>query len=614
MKRAIVITVLLVMMMPVAAQKKLVPVTTSPLTGAVLPVGSKLDQRGLSIAGAKMFLNDVAKKSGGNMNAAEVLLLPAIKKSGYTADSFYQRLSAAGWTVCPDSSDKAYAWLQRDAVYVLCYWNSNAVNTDVYLGKSSAVPQLPGLTMPAPVNDPLPPAVIQTETPPVAADPAISGTWFTYSLISNQQTSSYIKKQYSFEADGSYTFYKKTFDVNWTYILLTSEKGTYKVADNTLQLNPVTVVTEKWAKKDRADKWGNRISSEKRNPEKTSYTIAWDDFSGVGKMTLILKTPKPTERDGAYASNSAYPNSYMYERPPTPDYLIELPVKEETPAPVAKIETPAAGGFSFTRTEFDNGWVSTIEEDKVVVTKAAVKVYIYFPFAYDDVSRAAGRDYFWDNNISKDFRVISKQYKDDGEYISSLKPPYIEGRAVENKTGKEGFLGLYIGSASGYMYPTLVIAPDEATLRSFFPKANDKYQSDLSAMRDYNKFAIGKNDITGYWVGSASAAMDYYNAYNGSYLGMNAAVSSDEFTFNSNGTYSSTHKGATGMVGSMNIYQQQYKGNVTVSNWEITIDHRFDGKTEINYAYFEAVRGGRILHLQNKKFTGQWYHLVKKGN
>lgn len=325
MKRAIVVAVLLALILPVAAQKKLVPVTISLLTGAALPAGSKQDQRGLSVTAAKILLNEVAGKSGGAINAAEVLMLPAVKKSGYTSDSFYQHLRAVGWTVNPDLSDKAYAWLQRDAVYVLCYWNANAVNTDVYLGKSSAVPQLPGVTMPAPVNDPLPPAVIQTETPPVAADPAISGTWFTYSLISNQQTSSYIKKQYSFEADGRYTFYKKTVDVNWTYILLTSEKGTYKVAGNTLQLNPVTVVTEKWAKKDRADKWGSRISSEKRNPEKTSYTIAWDDFSGVGKMTLILKTPKPTERDGAYASNSAYPNSYMYERPPSPDYLIALP-------------------------------------------------------------------------------------------------------------------------------------------------------------------------------------------------------------------------------------------------------------------------------------------------
>lgn len=614
MKKAFLVGMVLLQFLPVSAQKKLIPVTASPVTGVGLPDGSKQDLRGLSVTAAKIFLQDVAKKSGGEMNSTEVLLLPDVKKSGYTADSFYQRLVNSGWVVYPDQTDKAYAWLQRDAVYILCYWNANAVNTDVYLGKSATVPQLTDLAIQPVVNDPLPPAVTQTETQPAATDQSLSGTWFTYSLISNQQTSSYIKKQYSFEADGNYTFYKKTFDVSWTYSLLTCEKGKYSVTGNRLQLNPETVVTEKWNKKDRADQWGNRISSEKRTPEKTGYEVAWDDFSGVGKMTLILKTAKPTERDGAYAVNSAYPNSYMYERPPSADYLIALPVQEEIVAPLGNTEKPATGGFTFTSTQFDNGWESTIEEDKVVVTKGHVKVYIYFPVAYDDVSRAAGRDYFWDTQISREFRVLSKQYRDDGEYISSLKPPYIEGRAVENKTGKEGFIGVYIGSASGYMYPTLVIAPDEATLRSLFPKANDKYQSDLSAMRDYNKFAIGKNDITGYWVGGGSAAMDYYNAYTGNYLGMNAAVSSDEFTFNSNGTYSSTHKGATGMVGNMNVYQQQYKGHVTVGNWEITIDHRFEGKTEINYAYFEAVRGGRILHLQNKQYTGQWYHLVKKGN
>lgn len=304
----------------------------------------------------------------------------------------------------------------------------------------------------------------------------------------------------------------------------------------------------------------------------------------------------------------------LQQTPPAPVQVSEEPVAPPPPVQVGE-EKPvshAASGFTFNTTNFDDGWTSTIEEDKVVVSKGAVKVYIYFPLAWDDNSRPKGRDYFWDYHLSQSFRLLSKQYRDGGEYISAFQPPYIEGRAIENRTGQEVFIALYTGSGSGSMYPTLAIATDEATIRKIFPKAEHRYESDLHAMRNYNKFALALPDITGYWVGGGSAALDYYNAYSGNYLGMNAAVTSDEFHFNANGTYSSEHKGATGMVGTMKVYQQEYKGKIKVSNWEIVLTQRFEGATDTHYAYFEAVRGGRILHLQHKQYTAQWFHLMRK--
>lgn len=306
----------------------------------------------------------------------------------------------------------------------------------------------------------------------------------------------------------------------------------------------------------------------------------------------------------------------IQQTPPAPVQISEEPVAPPPPVQVSeeKPASPAAGGFTFNTTNFDDGWVSVIEDDKVVVSKGPVKVYIYFPLAWDDNSRPKGRDYFWDEQLSRSFRLLSKQYRDGGEYISAFQPPYVEGRAIENRTGKEVFIALYTGSGSGGMYPTLAIAPDEATIRKYFPKAEDRYESDLHAMRNYNKFAVGQTDITGYWVGGASTALNYYHAYSGNYMGMNAAVSSDEFWFKNDGTYRSTHKGATGMVGNMNTYQQEYKGKMKVSNWEVVLTQRFEGKTDTHYAYFEAVWGGRILHLQHKQYTAQWFHLIQRSD
>jgi hypothetical protein len=66
------------------------------------------------------------------------------------------------------------------------------------------------------------------------------------------------------------------------------------------------------------------------------------------------------------------------------------------------------------------------------------------------------------------------------------------------------------------------------------------------------------------------------------------------------------------MVGSMKTYQQKFEGKLLVSNWQISLSNRQNGATKVYYAYFEAVKGGSILHLQDKEASAMWYHLVKK--
>ncbi|MBW7839159.1 MAG: hypothetical protein H3C36_05905 [Chitinophagaceae bacterium] len=290
-----------------------------------------------------------------------------------------------------------------------------------------------------------------------------------------------------------------------------------------------------------------------------------------------------------------------------PETIIRSPEESNTSPMI-----PAQTGFTFHTTNWDDGWVSTIQSDRVVVTKGAVKVYVYFPIAHNDETRRQGRDYYWDNYIAKEFRILTKQYQDKGEVMGMFQPPYIEGQAIDPATGRNCFLGFHVSSGSGIMYPTLVVAPDAATLWATFPKANDLNSSDISVMRNYNKFAIAQSDLTGTWDGGDFGAMNYYNAYSGNYLGMSAVAMSDEFTFNADGTYSSKHSGGSGMVGSMQTYSQNYKGKATVSNWEIILPGRYGGKTSTYYAYFEIVNGGRVLHLQDKQYSGTKYALIRK--
>jgi hypothetical protein len=61
----------------------------------------------------------------------------------------------------------------------------------------------------------------------------------------------------------------------------------------------------------------------------------------------------------------------------------------------------------------------------------------------------------------------------------------------------------------------------------------------------------------------------------------------------------------------MNTFQQNYKGTYTVTDWTITATNRFEGKTQVFNAWFEVVRGGRVLHLQDAKYTGYHIKLVK---
>jgi hypothetical protein len=134
----------------------------------------------------------------------------------------------------------------------------------------------------------------------------------------------------------------------------------------------------------------------------------------------------------------------------------------------------------------------------------------------------------------------------------------------------------------------------------------------LTAMRGANRFAIGA-DVAGTWSSSTSAGIDMYYTATGGYAGMNAASIADTFWFAAKGGYKSEHKGATGMVGRQQVFQAKYKGSWRRTGpWELVVK-RSDGTTTVYDAHYEAVRGGQVLHLQDKRYSGSKYALVRTG-
>jgi hypothetical protein len=275
---------------------------------------------------------------------------------------------------------------------------------------------------------------------------------------------------------------------------------------------------------------------------------------------------------------------------------------------------PAAPGkFAFTTTQFDDGWTSTVQADFVLVEKGENTIYLLFhvPYNASQFSGTGLRDaeYYWDNYVTQYFNTHSKQFNDGGSI--ALKPPYMEGYGTDKRTGRSCFIGMYLLIVPNATSIVIGTAPDESAFRKLFPKANEFSGSDLAEMERYNRFAVGAGDLVGKWQsGNTETAQWYYTSpagYEG-YAGMTLAATSATFLFSSNGTYTSIHNGATGAVGSMNTFQQEYKGTYTVANWAITATNRWQGQTTRFDAYFKAVRGGRVLHLND---AGTRYSLVK---
>lgn len=278
------------------------------------------------------------------------------------------------------------------------------------------------------------------------------------------------------------------------------------------------------------------------------------------------------------------------------------------PADAPPAVTTIANGSSLMtkfNTNFDDGWHAAAGINYVQVTKAGTEVRLhYIDGALDDArpNTVDALEYYWSKYVEPYFTVSNPQKWAGVQYPVIY---FMEGNAIEKKTGKQCYVAIKI-VYSGGARPIVLIAPSQSSYQQQFPHPND-----ADKMLNYNKFAVTTADIIGKWNGSGGGGVEYYNAYSGTYAGMSAVSSTDEFVFNNNGTYSSMYRAASMNNGGTQFGGQDFKGNFSVTDWSITATNRYGGKTTTYNAQLIAVKNGYLLYMSDKDNPSMNYTLFK---
>lgn len=136
----LLVPVLLILSTGLSAQKKLVPASLSAMTGIPLPEGSKKDSRLLSDLSGKVLLEIESKKAGVEISKIEILELPPVIQTNFTADSLVLRLAAVGWNIVQVNDDNKYVWIQKENNFLMAYFSMDKKNTALYFGEPSGAP------------------------------------------------------------------------------------------------------------------------------------------------------------------------------------------------------------------------------------------------------------------------------------------------------------------------------------------------------------------------------------------------------------------------------------------------------------------------------------------
>jgi hypothetical protein len=211
-------------------------------------------------------------------------------------------------------------------------------------------------------------------------------------------------------------------------------------------------------------------------------------------------------------------------------------------------------------------------------------------------------EYYWSKYVEPYFTASNLQKWSGVQYPVIY---HIQANAVDKKTGKACFVAIKI-VYSGGARPIVVITPNQTSYNQQFPHPND-----IDPMLNSNRFAVTASDIAGTWKGGGGGGVEYYNAYSGTYAGMSAISSSDEFTFKSNGTYSSVYRSASMNNSGAQFGGQDFNGKFSVTDWSITATNRYKGKTTKYNAQLIAVKGGCLLYLSDTENNSLNYTLFK---
>jgi hypothetical protein len=274
---------------------------------------------------------------------------------------------------------------------------------------------------------------------------------------------------------------------------------------------------------------------------------------------------------------------------------------QPTPAiPTAKSK------FTFTTSNFDDGWTSTVQEDWVQVTKGALTVLIHYPTSSIDVS---SMDYKTISNNAWN-TLVAPRYNSLNNFALLTgtsdyeKPHLITADVTDNKTGNKVYVALFKKGNSGWIE---FITSDKSSFVQAFGidiSKVDYYNTETAAwdplkkMADYNKFAVAAADLKGKWTTSFSGMTQYVNVYTGANAGATSHSSKQSFQFTGT-TYHWELVAASGVVGNLQFAGAKSDGTFRVpNNWQIYFSD-IEGKPKTYNAYFTCIKGARILWIDD---------------
>ena len=297
--------------------------------------------------------------------------------------------------------------------------------------------------------------------------------------------------------------------------------------------------------------------------------------SGHGKMMNAVIV---TNTDAYESAITAFLESFSFKKPAQ----AAVTTAASNPAP------GRADGYTFSTTNFDDGWNAAIKNDWVEVAKADTTVLLHYGVTITDEMRQDIPNTYWN-------QIAAKKYAIKNLYPTNYNQRLVQADAIEKTTGKNVFVSFQVVSRNGTAYCYEIVTPSGDSFSRQFPTM-DK----IEELSRYNRFAIGKSDLIGTWQAGGGAFTQYYFVSSGNYAGMNITVSNLKYAFVNGTSYRMEVKAVNnGVYGSENR-----AGKYTASNWDLTTTDQ-TGKVSNFSAWFEATKGGRILHLHNKKFTGE---------
>ena len=269
-------------------------------------------------------------------------------------------------------------------------------------------------------------------------------------------------------------------------------------------------------------------------------------------------------------------------------------------------------GFAFTTTNFDDGWISTVQEDWVEVTKANLKVLIHYPNKQADAYNSVlldGLKNAWNVLIAPKYSsATNMEFKSSGSWESI---EFAEADMVENTTGKTVHLVFFkknFSSGAGkYME---FITPDKKTFEQEFGTYENAAANfgagpgwdKMVNMVNYNKFAVAASDLSGKWTSNFTGMTQYVNAYTGASAGADTHASNENFEFGAGNTYKWDLGVASGFVGNIKFQSVKSAGKFTVvNNWQVKFSD-IEGKPRIFNVQFVCIKGARVLWIGETGF------------